>query len=107
MRLSQRLQTLIPPHQRPADAQMTAPGTSLPPNLPPRGLSRVSAAAYVGVSPTSFDAMVQARTMPRPRRALPTGRKVFDKVELDEAIAALPHDGEEESQAENTWADYA
>ena len=52
----------------------------------PRLLSRVEAARYVGISPTSFDSMVEAGTMPRPRRALPTCRKVFDKVELDAAI---------------------
>jgi len=80
--------------------------SDLPVSLQPRGLSRVAAALYVGVSPTSFDAMVQAGTMPRARRALPTVRKVFDKVELDEAIAALPHEVEQEGQSENTWADY-
>ena len=70
--------------------------------LPPRGLNRVQAALYVGVSPTSFDAMVQAGTMPKPRRALPTTRKVFDRNELDEALAALPHDGEG-AAGEDRW----
>jgi len=77
----------------------------LPSGLAPRGLSRVMAAAYVGVSPVSFDAMVRAGTMPRPRRALPTARKVFDRVELDEAIADLPHDGED-GNGLDTWHDY-
>jgi hypothetical protein len=78
----------------------------LPAGLVPRGLSRVAAAGYVGVSPVSFDAMVRAETMPKPRRALPTNRKVWDRIELDDAIAALPHDGEDPEGTGDTWADY-
>ena len=59
----------------------------LPPSLPPRGLSRVQAAAYVGIGPTKFDEMVADGRMPRPKRI--DSRCVWDRVRLDEAFAAL------------------
>ena len=59
----------------------------LPGNLAPRGLSRVQAAAYIGVSPTLFDEMVRDGRMPRPMRI--NARTVWDRVKLDEAFAAL------------------
>src|SRR5262252_2740836 len=37
-------------------------------SLPPRGISRVEAAAYVGVSPSKFDEMVRDHRMPNPKR---------------------------------------
>jgi predicted DNA-binding transcriptional regulator AlpA len=61
----------------------------LPPSLAPRGLSRVQAAAYIGVSPTLFDEMVRDGRMPKPTRI--NYRTVWDRVRLDEAFAALPH----------------
>jgi predicted DNA-binding transcriptional regulator AlpA len=59
-------------------------------NLAPRGLSRVQAAAYIGVSPTLFDAMVADGRMPKPTRI--NSRVVWDRVKLDEAFAALSDD---------------
>lgn len=59
----------------------------LPPSLPPRGLSRVQAAAYVGISPTLFDEMVADGRMPNPVRI--NARTVWDRVKLDVAFAAL------------------
>jgi predicted DNA-binding transcriptional regulator AlpA len=55
----------------------------------PRGLSRVQAAAYVGVSPSKFDEMVEDERMPRPREV--DKRLLWDRLELDEAFSALPH----------------
>ena len=63
---------------------------SLPSNLPPRGLSRAEAAAYVGVGTSKFDEMVTDRRMPRPKRI--DGRRVWDRLKLDSAFAALPND---------------
>jgi predicted DNA-binding transcriptional regulator AlpA len=63
----------------------------LPPSLAPRGLSRVQAAAYVGVSPTLFDEMVKDGRMPSPVRI--NSRVLWDRLQLDEAFAALPHEG--------------
>lgn len=49
----------------------------LPPSLPPVGINREQAAAFIGVSPTNFDAMVQGGRMPQPR--IPSkGRIVWD-----------------------------
>jgi hypothetical protein len=43
-------------------------GSTLPPSLPPRGLSRVQAAEYIGVSPSTFDKMVSDAQMPTPKK---------------------------------------
>ena len=59
----------------------------LPSSLAPRGLSRVQAAAYIGVSPSLFDDMVRDGRMPKPMRI--NSRTVWDRVRLDEAFAAL------------------
>ena len=65
----------------------------LPPSLAPRGLSRVQAAAYIGVSPTLFDEMVRDGRMPKPMRI--NARTVWDRIKLDEAFAELS-DGHED-----------
>jgi hypothetical protein len=64
----------------------------LPDNLPPRGLSRVQAAAYVGVSPTLFDRGVKEGKLPRPFRFY--GRTLWDLRKLDAAIDSLDTNGE-------------
>lgn len=69
---------------------MRASKNVLPLSLPPRGLSRVEAAAYVGVSPTLFDQMVADGRMPTPKRI--NSRTVWDRHRLDGAFAALPDD---------------
>ena len=69
----------------------------LPSSLAPRGLSRVQAAAYLGVGATLFDIMVGDGRAPQPKRI--NGRTVWDRLALDEAFAALP-DGTESSAAE-------
>ncbi|MFG1206898.1 hypothetical protein [Xanthobacter flavus] len=48
----------------------------LPLSLPPRGLSRVEAAAYIGVSPSLFDDLVADERMPKPK--LLNARHVWD-----------------------------
>lgn len=63
--------------------------------LPPpcvRLLSRVEAAAYVGVSPNTFDRMMTDGFMPGPKRVY--GRVLWDVRALDAAIDSLPGDGE-------------
>jgi predicted DNA-binding transcriptional regulator AlpA len=59
----------------------------LPDSLAPRGLSRLQAAAYVGVSVTTFDRMVKDRLMPGPMRIY--SRNVWDRRKVDAAIDAL------------------
>lgn len=54
---------------------------------PRRGLSKKEAAAYVGVSPTTFDTMVKSKSMPNPVSI--GARKVWDVRALDAAFDAL------------------
>ena len=70
----------------------------LPRSLPPRGLSRVQAAEYIGVSTTKFDEMIADGRMPPPKRI--DARVVWDREKLDMAFAALPDDGEDK---ESGW----
>jgi hypothetical protein len=56
--------------------------------LEPRGLGRVYAAGYIGISPTKFDQLVNDGRMPQPKRI--DGRKVWDRFELDGAFENLP-----------------
>ena len=63
------------------------PQSILPPSLPPRGLSREEAAAYIGVSPTLFDTLVKDGRMPGPKRI--NSRVVWDRLKLDVAFEAL------------------
>jgi predicted DNA-binding transcriptional regulator AlpA len=68
--------------------QADRPDRILPRSLPPRGLSREQAAAYVGISPSLFDTLVKDGRMPVPKRI--NSRTVWDRLELDEAFTALP-----------------
>lgn len=74
---------------------------ALPPTLAPRLISREAAAAYVCVSPNTFDAMVKAGTMP-PARKLTGKRHAWDVRSLDAAIDNLPVDGVED---DDSWSD--
>jgi predicted DNA-binding transcriptional regulator AlpA len=67
------------------------------PVLPRRGLSRVEAAMYIGISPSKFDALVADGRMPGPVKI--DARKVWDIRLLDMAFDALPS----ENQAPNSW----
>ncbi len=64
----------------------------LPTSLAPRGLSRVQSAFYINTSPTLFDELVADGRMPPPKRV--NSRKIWDRVMLDEAFAALPDDSD-------------
>jgi predicted DNA-binding transcriptional regulator AlpA len=64
--------------------------------VPFRGMNRSEAAAYIGISPSKFDMMVKEDRMPKP---IPIdARKVWDKIELDEAFEALKAE-----PSENPW----
>ena len=60
----------------------------LPSSCPPRGLNRIEASCYVGVSPTLFDRMVADGRMPQAK--LINSRRVWDRLALDQAFDALP-----------------
>lgn len=68
---------------------------------PCRGLSRVEAARYVGISPTKFDELVGDGRMPNPRRL--DGRKLWDVRDLDLAFNDLPY--EDAPKAGTSWDD--
>lgn len=65
------------------------------------GLSRFEAAAYVGVSATTFDELVAEGLMPQPRHL--RSRAIWDVDELRAAFKAIPHVAEEEP---NTWVEF-
>jgi predicted DNA-binding transcriptional regulator AlpA len=75
---------------------MTRAREALPPSLPPRGLSRMEAAGYVGVSAHLFDVMVADGRMPKPKTI--NSRVVWDRFRLDESFEALP-----DKDAANPW----
>ena len=70
----------------------------LPASLPPRGLSRIEAAAYIGVSPSLFDKMVEDGRMPKPKHV--NARVIWDRNKLDSAFEAIP-DGSD--SADDVW----
>ena len=76
---------------------------ALPPALAPRLVTREAAAAYVSVSPTTFDEMVKDGRMPRPKR-LRGRRKAWDVRALDAAIDDLPN-ADNNNDNNDTWDD--
>ena len=64
----------------------------------PRGLNRVEAARYIGVSPGTFDKLVEAGTMPKPKQV--RARRVWDRVEVDAAFTSIGEGTEDEP---NDW----
>ena len=74
--------------------------STLPRSLAPRGLSRVQAAEYIGVSPSLFDEMVCDGRMPPPKMI--NSRRVWDLRQLDNAFSALP-----DTDSGNPWDEIA
>jgi hypothetical protein len=66
--------------------------------IPRRGLSRVEAATYLGVSPSKFDELRASGRVPGPR--LIGERKIWDVRELDMAFDSFPA----EDAASQEWA---
>lgn len=52
-----------------------------PNGYPPRGLDRIKAARWIGVSPSKFDELVANKRMPSPKRL--DGRVIWDRYVLD------------------------
>ena len=70
----------------------------LPAAVPPLGMSRTEAAAYIGVSTSLFDMMVRDGRMPGPKRI--NARTVWNRLGLERAFAALPGDDDDGA---NEW----
>lgn len=66
----------------------------------PRGLNRLEAARYVGVSPTTFDKLVLDGKMPKPKEV--GARRVYDRSQLDSAFDMLG-EPDLELRAANEW----
>ena len=81
------------------DTRDTGRRSALPQSLPPLGLSREQAAEYIDVGVTLFEVMVLDGRMPRPK--LMNTKKVWDRLALDEAFAALPDDG---NDPDDVWS---
>ncbi len=63
-------------------------GDALPRSLPPIGLSREVAAAFIDVSPSKFDEMVRDGRMPKPKQI--DARRVWSRGAIEKSFAALP-----------------
>lgn len=72
---------------------------TLPRSLPPIGLSRETAAAFIDVSPSKFDEMVKDGRMPKPKHI--DSRRVWARLAIEKAFARLP--GGDDDQ-EDEWA---
>jgi hypothetical protein len=64
--------------------------------IPRRGLSRVEAAMYLGISPSKFDEMRKDGRV-GPARLI-DNRKIFDVRMLDEIFDALPEEDHEKAE---------
>jgi predicted DNA-binding transcriptional regulator AlpA len=84
---------------------MSTRQVALPPTLAPRLIPREAAAAYVNLGLTTFDEMVKAGKMPRPKQ-LTGKRRAWDVRELDVAVDHLPTVGGPDI-ADATWDDPA
>jgi hypothetical protein len=66
------------------------------PQIEPRGLSRLEAARYLGISPSKFDEMRRDGRV-GPARLI-DGRKVWDVRDLNVAFEALPLESNENAE---------
>jgi hypothetical protein len=65
-----------------------APSPSLSRPVPRRGLSRIEAATYLGISPSKFDELRTANRIAPPK--VLDGRLIFTVERLDEFLDSLP-----------------
>ncbi|MGN7122905.1 helix-turn-helix transcriptional regulator [Methylorubrum thiocyanatum] len=84
--------------------------SALPPGMIPLGLSRLVASTYVGVSPSTWDSMVDVGQMPKPKRI--GRRRLWDRREVEEAFARLDAVGRDSgtppgAQLDDDWDDVA
>lgn len=70
--------------------------------LTPRLLSRTQAAAYVGLSPATFDAAVGKGVLPAPIALGESRRIMWDREALDAAIDAL---GQRRDERPEPWTE--
>ncbi|MCV9961203.1 helix-turn-helix domain-containing protein [Pararhizobium sp. BT-229] len=73
-------------------------GSNDPYGYPPRGLTAIDAARYLGIGLHLFSEMVKDGRLPRPKCL--NSRVVYDRVALDVAFSALP---EQERDARSSF----
>lgn len=76
----------------------------LPDSLPPVGINREQAAAFIGIGTTLFDRLIAEGRMPDAR--LIGGRLVWDVAEVAAAFRSLPHRSEAVdagTRSDNPW----
>jgi len=90
------------------EGKQRRPSSILPDSLPPVGVSREQAAAFIGISAATFDRLVAAGIMPDGRVIF--GRIVWDVAEVASAFRQIPHRSEpiargvdEIAPARNPW----
>ena len=64
----------------------------MPTKIKPNALKRSDAADFCGISVSQFGKMIKLGTMPAARNA--AGAKIWLRLELEDALAALALDGE-------------
>jgi len=64
----------------------------MPTKIKPNALKRSDAADFCGISVSQFGKMIKLGTMPNARNA--GGAKIWLRLELEDALAALALDGE-------------
>lgn len=74
-------------------------------NGPRRGLRRTEAAAYVGMSESKFDQLVDDGRMPKPIRI--DGCVIWDMRRLDDAFDALSDQSRPAAPEPNPWDEEA
>jgi hypothetical protein len=75
-------------------ARSAAPSAVRP--IPRRGLSRVEAAMYIGISSSKFDELRKANRIAPPK--VLDGRLIFTVERLDEFLDALPDENHEAAE---------
>ena len=64
----------------------------MPNKIKPNAMKKADAASYCGISVSQFGKMIKLGTMPNARNA--GGAKIWLRLELEDALAALALDGE-------------
>jgi hypothetical protein len=92
----------VPPTAAPHGNKRSTALSAIRP-IPRRGLSRLEAAMYIGVSAAKFDELVHDGRMPGPKRI--DGRKVWDVHALDLAFDSLPdhNDKPQTNSFDDAW----
>ena len=64
--------------------------------IEPRGLSRIDAAEYLGISPSKFDELRKDGRVSPPRQI--DSRRVWDRHDLDSDFEAFPQEANETAE---------